>query len=220
MIAVLEGCDATGKSTLANKIIDHFSPYSVYHHSTVRLWALRHHMAKLRYVLTDLAASDPYTLHVFDRLWPSECVYGHLYRNSTYDQTAAWMIDWLITELGGVYIWCYDDIDAIVERHAEMEGKRKEHFDNSVIWKAAKAYDDAIHGRQIDEGFGHLCNLSNEGGAMALPNHFAHRFAFDDAPVIEFIEQSRRVAIDRAISRSGIKVNWSNTNHATTENRK
>jgi hypothetical protein len=76
-VFVLEGADCTGKSTMAEVLVRKTGAH--YIHSTYR-WKGRmgaYHWAQLRKAVR-LAETKPV---VMDRWWPSEVVYGNVYRN-------------------------------------------------------------------------------------------------------------------------------------------
>ncbi len=212
MIIVIEGCDGSGKTTMAKAMEKQFRSEGfkvVYHHASIRRWCLRHHLAKLRYALRDYASHSSNTIHIFDRLWPSEAIYGSIYRNRTYDPLVMWSIDFFLSQLGAVYVWCYDSPDALVDRHAELKQTRVEDFDD--IREVAETYSALVTGAPISDKFGYLSALSYQGFSN-LPNHFIHSFGEPYGVLFRKILAYRFSQMSREFPSSSIRIIWESTN--------
>jgi thymidylate kinase len=78
MIVLLEGPDGCGKTTLAQKLVEKYD--GEYHHCGVVKNIFQLHLNTVRRCLTDDR------LHIIDRLYVSEYVYGNVYRDGeSYD---------------------------------------------------------------------------------------------------------------------------------------
>lgn len=113
-VLVLEGADASGKTTLARYLVErhgarylHLGPYT-----DVWRWHLGAFLRAQR-----LAAAG--YLVVVDRHWPSECAYGAVYRSGSAYPVAARCFDRLWLRAAALYVLCVPtDLEAQIERRA------------------------------------------------------------------------------------------------------
>lgn len=130
-IIIIEGCDASGKTTLANQIMEKY-PNHVYIHNAV---------------VDDIHALHKNTLHaaveackchtvLIDRLHLSEKVYGTVYRNGPsydIDKFDDEMYELPVDPNAFVKILCIVDKETCLAKHAGR--KDKEMFDDvSKVW--------------------------------------------------------------------------------------
>lgn len=103
-IIILEGADASGKTTLAKTIIasNGGEKHCSYYHSGIEpdLWSL----AK-NFIIAAVAESN-HKLVILDRSWISECCYGPIFRNECQFPTAARSLDRLLLKHAAVTVLC------------------------------------------------------------------------------------------------------------------
>ena len=124
-IIVIDGCDGTGKTTLAKAICDRFD--GVYIHNTYR-WPTKmplYHTAALHRALK-LARTR---LVVIDRLWMSEAIYADVYRGGSPWPHMGRTMDRIIRKVGGVYILAQSPANH-AEKFEQLKSERDEMYDN------------------------------------------------------------------------------------------
>jgi thymidylate kinase len=124
-IIVIDGCDGTGKTTLAKAICDRFD--GVYIHNTYR-WPTKmplYHTAALHRALK-LARTR---LVVIDRLWMSEAIYADVYRGGSPWPHMGRLMDRMIRKVGGVYILTQSP-QGHKQKFEELKSEREEMYDN------------------------------------------------------------------------------------------
>jgi hypothetical protein len=99
-IVVLEGADASGKTTLARHLVDRYG--ARYLHSTRRREVWRWHLGALRWAVRESASR----LVVLDRLWLSEQVYGQVFRGGPAYDLGARCLDRVLLRYGAVTVLC------------------------------------------------------------------------------------------------------------------
>ena len=126
-VIIIEGCDASGKSTLASQIMQKYPNYMYIHN------AVTDDMQSLHENTIDVAmcASVDHTV-IIDRLHLSEKIYGTIFRNKTAYDTDEF--DAIVTKLPNVVkILCVVDKETSMSKHAER--KDIEMYDNvSKVW--------------------------------------------------------------------------------------
>jgi thymidylate kinase len=150
-IIVIDGCDGTGKTTLAKAICDKHD--GVYIHNTYR-WPSKmplYHTAALHRALK-IARTR---LVVIDRLWMSEAIYAEVYRNGSPWPNMGRMIDRIIRKVGGMYILAQSP-QGHKEKFEQLKTERKEMYDN--VDPVRKRFDQLFEG-----GFaGHDCDYAQQ----------------------------------------------------------
>tara|TARA_R110002126_G_scaffold63580_8_gene162916 strand:- start:596 stop:1588 length:993 start_codon:yes stop_codon:yes gene_type:complete len=124
-LIVIDGCDGTGKTTLAEAIIRRFD--GVYIHNTYR-WPTKmplYHTAALHRALK-LSRTR---LVVIDRLWMSEAIYAEVYRNGSPWPQMGRMIDRIVRKSGGVYILTQSPSNH-KEKFDKLKTEREEMYDD------------------------------------------------------------------------------------------
>lgn len=124
-IIVIDGCDGTGKTTLAKAICDKHN--GVYIHNTYR-WPTKmplYHTAALHRALK-LARTR---LVVIDRLWMSEAVYAATYRGGSPWPHMGRMMDRIIRKHAGVYILAQSPANHF-EKFQQLKAERTEMYDD------------------------------------------------------------------------------------------
>jgi thymidylate kinase len=124
-IVIVEGCDGTGKTTLAKYLCDRFD--GVYIHNTYR-WPKKmplYHTAALHRAIK-LAEEK---LVVIDRLWMSEAIYAAVYRNGSPWPQMGRIIDRVVLKHCGIYVMC-DLPQDHGAKFAELKQQRSEMYDD------------------------------------------------------------------------------------------
>jgi thymidylate kinase len=138
-LIVIDGCDGTGKTTLAKAICDRFD--GVYIHNTYR-WPTKmplYHTAALHRALK-LARTQ---LVVIDRLWMSEAIYADVYRGGSPWPHMGRMMDRMIRKVGGVYILAQSPANH-GEKFEQLKTEREEMYDN--VDDVRKRFDQLFEG--------------------------------------------------------------------------
>lgn len=113
-LIILEGPDGGGKTTLAKALIRANGGFGHRIHNIKRknMWA--YHLATAR--LADFWLRR-HELVVVDRWWPSEFVYGRVYRGGACYPATGRYFDRLANTLGGVYVACLPSLETCLETH-------------------------------------------------------------------------------------------------------
>lgn len=120
-IVVLEGANATGKTSLAKELCSRYE--AVVMHQTYRFKAsiFNYHTAVLRKAIK-LAETK---LVILDRLWMSEEVYAHVYRGGTPWPHQGRFVDRVLMKAGAVTVVCVSNDDEILrKRYKETRSHR------------------------------------------------------------------------------------------------
>jgi len=158
-IIVIDGCDGTGKTTLAEAICKRHD--GVYIHNTYR-WPSKmplYHTAALHRALK-LSRSR---LVVIDRLWMSEAIYAEVYRNGSPWPHMGRMIDRIIRKVGGVYILTQSPANH-AEKFEQLKGEREEMYDN--VDHVRKRFDELFEGGLSGHDYDYAQQLSVFGMRM------------------------------------------------------
>jgi hypothetical protein len=124
-IIVIDGCDGTGKTTLAEAICARFD--GVYMHNTYR-WPTKmplYHTAALHRAIK-LSRTQ---LVVIDRLWMSEAIYADVYRGGSPWPHMGRIMDRIIRKVGGLYILTQSPAGH-KQKFEELKAERSEMYDN------------------------------------------------------------------------------------------
>lgn len=108
-LIILEGPDCTGKSTLGRYIAAHLPAFYI-HASGDK--SLHHAMLAYHMSIIDVAKVNLRMEHsvIIDRLWPSELVYGSIFRPNLSDRVYDFeKVVTAVQELDPLYIFCGDD---------------------------------------------------------------------------------------------------------------
>lgn len=138
-LIVIDGCDGTGKTTLAEIICKACDGH--YLHNTYR-WPSKmplYHTASLHYALK-LAREK---LVVIDRLWMSEAIYASVYRGGSPWPHMGRIIDRIVRRFGGVYVLTQSPAGH-KEKFEKLKQERKEMYDN--VDNVRIRYDQLFHG--------------------------------------------------------------------------
>jgi thymidylate kinase len=159
MIFILDGPDGTGKTTLANHMVERLG--GKYLHLTYR-WKNKifdYHTAAIRWALKQ---SVPV---VIDRWWPSEAVYAKAFRGGSAWPMQGRMCERLALKHGVMYVLCLPESrQAAEEQHARLKEEREEMYDN--IGDVAQLYLDLFNGNIEHEDKGQYIDQVIRTGGM------------------------------------------------------
>jgi thymidylate kinase len=136
-LILIEGPDGTGKSTLAAQFKQDLGAIVLHQRYRWKNRMFHYHTAVLRRALKLV---DQGHLVVLDRLWPSELIYGQVYRGGSPIPLEGRFMDRVLLKHASLYIFCGGDPKVIAERHAKLKQQRDELYE-SHIEQLALAYD-------------------------------------------------------------------------------
>ena len=156
-IIVLEGADASGKTTLARHLVEKHGARYLHNRVWPDMW--RYHVASARLALRWADTG----LVVIDRLWLSELVYGQVFRGGAfYDPVGARAIDRLMQRAGAINVLCVPTSQHHqLIRHGERAAIGGEKFNN--IREVVALFADLRHGNVARPGDGYLGQLTRFG---------------------------------------------------------
>lgn len=142
---IVEGADATGKTTLAKKLAAHLR--GAYWHSDGNKELFPCMTAYQQSVIEN---AKYYLLErdmdvVIDRHWPSEYVYSRVFKRPLFDHTK---LQLQLRELGATYIYCMDEDS--VERH-EQNIDDAHPYDREQYLEIRKGYFELMMANVVNE---------------------------------------------------------------------
>ena len=155
-LIVIDGCDGTGKTTLAEAICRRFN--GRYLHNTYR-WKDKmplYHTASLHYALK-LARHQ---LVVIDRLWMSEAIYADVYRGGSPWPHMGRTIDRIVRRFAGVYIITQSPAGH-KEHFEKLKSEREEMYDD--VDEVRSRYDQLFLGGYTGHDHDYVQQLSVHG---------------------------------------------------------
>jgi thymidylate kinase len=132
MRIILEGPDCAGKTTLATKLKEKLTDYLYIHHG-VYAHAYKPHLESLKLETV-----------IIDRHWPSELIYGTIFRaGPTYN---IYTMEKRVTEnVLTKHILCLPPKDLVLKNFLERKGKGQEQFDDvSKVYDAYKLFKNTF----------------------------------------------------------------------------
>lgn len=133
-IIVLDGPDGSGKTTLANDLMQKFPGTSSYLHCGLAEDFFGYHD-----FIIDTAQIENKKDHlvIIDRLWLSEMVYGYVFRKGAQYPDAARSIDRRLKALGVLNIICLPSVKSkYLNRFEDLKKERIEKFSNmDTVWE-------------------------------------------------------------------------------------
>lgn len=173
-IFILEGPDACGKTTLANRFVEQLGARRI--HLTLRKEMFLYQLGALRTAVRE-SWKRPV---VIDRHWVSENVYAGVYRGGTsLLEESAWM-DWALDQLGALYVLCLlRDDDRCVGAHLATHATGREMYEpDDRIRQVSAAYRSWYDGGTMDAKFGEVARVAARGGMIRRPNCIRYDFEF------------------------------------------
>lgn len=128
-IVVVEGVDGSGKTTLANELAKRHGDAVILHQ--VYRWKrlmFEYHTAVLRQAAH---LADQGRLVILDRMWPSELVYGKVYRGGSKFWLEGRFMDRVLLKHAAVYVFCSGSLDVLEARNAKLKKERHELYSTS-----------------------------------------------------------------------------------------
>lgn len=105
-IIIIEGADCTGKSTLLKAFQQHYD-CPVWHMTCTKNLAIAMHDYQLNAVKNAITNLQTYSSKfIFDRLWPSEVVYGSIFRPDSSFQLSSQLLRELMSSYRVLYVFC------------------------------------------------------------------------------------------------------------------
>lgn len=144
-IIILEGPDASGKTTLAKFLRDEY--HARYFHLTYR-WRNKmdtYHTAAVRHAVRLASEGE---LVVLDRCWPSEAIYADVFRGGTPWPQAGRILDRVLLKHSALTIFCLPpSTQTAVERHAAH--RDPDHpYDDKTFRGCVQRYLDMFWGNE------------------------------------------------------------------------
>lgn len=156
----VSGADASGKSTLAEEIKRQTDGVILHQSYRWKDKMFLYHTAVLRHACHLISQGR---CVILDRHWPSEVVYGKVFRGGTKWPHEGRMMDRIILKQAGVYVFALGDPDVIAHRHNEMQQARKEEYSHSIA-QVAREYHDLWYGQYYAKPSNYAELVSARGG--------------------------------------------------------
>jgi hypothetical protein len=192
-VIILEGPDGTGKTTLANHLVDKYGAY--YMHATWSPDLETRIESYLLHMLNVAQSIGNNQLVVIDRNWLSELVYTDVFRKDVgREEWHMQMHQTFITLIGGVVIYCLpEDAGKYGKHFSDLKESRDEMYDTigmanvyyafTALWEG----DDAWYKFKSSHKY---VNLVYENGGLKNSPHFV-RYDFNtDGKDIDAFMQS------------------------------
>jgi hypothetical protein len=155
-ILVLEGADASGKTTLAAYLREKYGARYLHLGPYRDVW--RWHLGALWRAIK-LAETE---LVVIDRHWPSECAYGEVYRGGAQYPSASRCLDRVLRKHAALYVLCVpSNLPGQLARHRRLREKRSEYAQD--VRAVVQRYSDLWHGNVAQSGVDYLSQLIRTG---------------------------------------------------------
>lgn len=172
-LIILEGADGTGKTTLANHLVEKHG--ARYLHATYRYKdkMFLYHTAILKHALS--LTKDH--LVVLDRCWLSDTIYGAEYRGGSKWPLVGRFLDRVARKHAALTVMCLaDDLVAYAERFARLRLEREEMYADTT--NVAGRYNDVYYGyetcTQMGEPDDYVKQLIRQGGLRKRSDVFEY----------------------------------------------
>lgn len=155
-VIILEGADASGKTTLARYLCMHYGARYLHNGPYRDCW--RWHLGCFRRAERLALAGE---LVVVDRHWVSEMIYGNIYRGGAQYPVAARCLDRLWLRLGALNVLCVPSVaQAQIRRHTRLRAARDEYASDIRLvvdrYRQLAGYPAAMPGNQDSDYLGIL----------------------------------------------------------------
>lgn len=195
-LIVLEGCDGSGKTTLANYFVKKYGAVHIHQSYRYADKMFTYHTAVLDRAVR-LSASK---LVVLDRLWASEDIYGCVYRGGTRWPQEGRMVDRVLLKHGALQIFCLCDPATYADRLKKLANERAELY-VSKAEAIAKEYWSLYHGEPEPEtSFPRLVtyasDLRSAGGLKRRHDCMRYRIDFEGTDLARFAESALDLLLD------------------------
>lgn len=192
-LIVLEGCDGTGKTTLAKHLVEKYN--GVYMH--LGKLTPGHEWETQTIALKDAIEMSKTKLMVMDRHFISECIYGSVYRQGSAFPVACRSMYRAIRRARGMIVLCAPPVDWTVEHHTKLKETREEMYDS--VRDVACRYLDLWQGNILRPRQGDLVEQWSAYGGVE-GDSFMHFFRYDlsrDASRMERVAEMIVKVVDR-----------------------
>lgn len=190
-IVIVEGCDGTGKTTLAKYLCERFDGH--YIHNTYR-WPTKmplYHTAALHRAIK----LSQEKLVVIDRLWMSEAIYAAVYRNGSPWPQMGRMIDRIVMKHAGVYIMC--DVPLNHKSNFErLKQQRVEMYDD--VTEVGKRFTDLIWGHKQLPWGGNYVDMLSVDGMHKRDDCFVYNIDYDGSNMRRFADMVEDALLNRS----------------------
>ena len=209
-IIVIDGCDATGKTTLAYEICKLVDESHYMHLSFDLTWDMWQYQTDA--LVHAVAASAEKTV-VIDRMWPSENVYADTYRKGVGVGIAARMMHRMLIRFGALYILATPPTDFVVKKHKEMSENREEMYKD--VSEVSDRFLDLYKGTALRPLNGNYVEqLSGLGGVMKETRWFEYDIMKSDGQAEEaakiFLSTLNLVRGEPITYQPGLDPHWGN----------
>ena len=205
-LIIVDGCDGTGKTTLAQAICDRYN--GVYMHNTYR-WKDKmylYHTAALHRALK-LSKTQ---LVVIDRLWMSEAIYAEVYRGGSPWPHMGRMIDRIVRKHAGIYIIGLSP-DGHKERFDQLKTEREEMYDD--VEAVRVRYEQLYHGG-FDAHDKDYCQQLSVNGIKDRHDVLGYRLDVEGKDINQFVDKAVAALMERQMSQYEPALNLKATNYA------
>lgn len=143
-VVVLEGPDGAGKTTLAEELCNRYGGHYVHRTWRKGMDVWDHHTEALQIA----NARSHEQLVVIDRLWPSEAIYGEVYRGESDYKHNSRAMDRVLNRMAALYVLCVPrDQNYVRGIHAERAAAGGEMYSN--IDRVTQTYVDWLDGAEV-----------------------------------------------------------------------
>lgn len=148
-LVVLDGPDASGKTTLANTLAEKYDGEVI--HFTWNEELEKNMDTYMMGTLLHAITLSKEKLVIIDRLWMSELVYSEVFRGGTKYDALHWDIRNLLNDINATQVICLPGLDDWQENYWSMCGEREEMYgEDSRMLKVFEAYFALFTGDCLD----------------------------------------------------------------------
>lgn len=156
-VIMLEGPDGCGKTTLARKLVEKYDAFYIHGRVHKNIW--KYHTAAARLA----SRKSQHQLVVVDRNWPSEAVYGPLFRDTMGYKLGERCLDRVFLKMATLHVMCLpENEDSIVRNFNRLKESRRE--EHPVVLDVARSYRSLWEGGQPDTKIYYADSISRAGG--------------------------------------------------------
>lgn len=211
-IIVIDGCDCTGKTTLAQAICDEVGEdKSKYMHlSFDPTWDMWRYQTDA--LINAIALSDIKTV-VVDRLWPSENIYADTYRDGVGIGIATRMMHRMLLRFGAIYVIAAPPTEMVVANHRELKKSRDEMY--ADVSEVSDRFLNLVHGSVTRPNTGSYAEqLAALGGVITDTHWFQYDIAKhpkkDIKSCVKGLLSCLEIVRDGLTYQPGLNPNWGN----------
>lgn len=160
-VIVLEGPDGAGKTTLAEALCKKYDGHYIHRTWRKGMDVFDHHTEALQ-IANQLAHEQ---LVVIDRLWPSEAIYGQVYRKESDYKHNSRAMDRVLLRMSALYVLCVPrNPDYVRTIHARKHAQGLEMYDN--IDQVTQRYIDWLDGNELADPVGDIIDQQAHFGGF------------------------------------------------------